>query len=176
MDYTIALIIVSTAAVSASIFIIAAFYTPAKEEGEVPPLIVISVIIGFAFFVISYLMVMVHYDSHARNPKTRTAETRVNVPIQSIERAQTTSGSFFLGSGSFNQTPSYFYYKYNKQDDTYSLGHTPATGLPIRQDSSQEPHLVNVTSATYNGYTLEMNTPVEIVVPNNTIMQKYNIN
>lgn len=65
-------------------------------------------------------------------------ETEGTADLAALQDGSSTSGSFFLGSGSFNEEPSFFYYQ--KSGNEYHLEHVDAD-YAVVEETSGTPHV-----------------------------------
>jgi len=99
-------------------------------------------------------------------------------PIVSIDRSDSVTGNFFLGSGSVNGVPHYFYY-IKSGDNSYYLWQYPASGTRVIEDSSKEAGVYS--TARYTMYPEWFSQPgraesdIRFIVPKGTIIREYKL-
>ena len=107
-------------------------------------------------------------------PYQHTTET---VQIYSLNSEWSISGMFYLGSGTRDQSPQYTYYVKNP-DGSYTLEWCPVKGSNLFMDTNSNPFVIK--HIIYKDYIWgkgnEIVENAEFHVPNNTIVQKYEVN
>jgi hypothetical protein len=106
------------------------------------------------------------------------------VEIASLERENTLSGKFFLGTGQINSSISYYYF-YKYDDARWQLGSDYASNSSIIETDEKSPRVewqtisykcpwwVNVFEFPH---PVDKDTMVDIIVPKNTIIREFHPN
>ena len=104
-----------------------------------------------------------------------------SIEIVSLSNSQSVSGSFFLGSGIINSTEYYFSFVRNS-DGSFSRWKTPTYNAKLYLTNNKKPQIIWdricyrapswLTYITCNQY---QNSSYDIYVPENTIIQKFEV-
>jgi hypothetical protein len=109
-------------------------------------------------------------------PATSVMKPSYSQELQNIRDTSTTSGSFFLGSGSFNEHPAFFYYA--KKGNSFWLNHISADAVTLVESAGATPKIECSSSVTSNKWlslVSDNKRQCTITIPPGSIKQNFNL-
>jgi len=134
--------------------------------------IVMSLVVGAILAMLGVILTMI---VHASSPKIYTTYEK---PIVSMYNDQQISGSFFLGSGTIDETEYYFCME-KIEENRYKRLQVPAKHTIICESDTESPkYKYTIEKSVYEKFLVLDFSDIsnrELVVPKNTIIKQFSI-